>query len=145
MKSVVLGEKLTTTKPLLSPYVFGQSIFNWLPLPSEVGQTVEVPIPPVDDLSEALIFVSAISARTAQGPHYYAIFTRALEGGPVPYHYLFLAGGNADGTTATNSDNFWLRIPDKGLPRVVYIQKMFGGLLPPSDDFKSGIAILSLR
>ena len=145
MKPVMLRKKLTTTKPLLSPYVFGQSIFNWVPLPPEVGQTVEIPIPPVDDLSEALIFVSAISTRTAPGTHYYAIFTRALEGGPVPYHYLFLAGGNTEGTTATNSDNFWLRIPDKGLPRVVYVQKMSGTSLPSSDDFKSGITILSLR
>ncbi len=133
------------SKPLLSPYVFGQSIFNWIPLPSEVGQTVEIPIPPVDGYTEALVFVSAISSGEAQGPHYYAVFTRALEGGPVPFHYLFLAGGNSKDTTATNSDNFWLRLPEKGLPRTAYVQKMSGPPLPASDSFKSGIAILSLR
>jgi hypothetical protein len=133
------------SKPLLSPYVFGQSIFNWIALPSEVGETVEIPLPPVDGYSEVLIFVSAISSGEAQDPHYYAVFTRALEGGPVPFHYLFLAGGNAQDTTATNSDNFWLKVPDKGLPRVAYVQKMSGAALPPSDNFKTGIAFLSLR
>lgn len=133
------------SKPLLSPYVFGQSIFNWVSLPSEVGETVEIPLPPVDGYTEALFFVSAISSGEAQGPHYYAVFTRALEGGPVPFHYLFLAGGNAKDTTATNSDNFWLKVPDKGLPRVAYVQKMFGASLPPSDTFKTGIAFLSMR
>ncbi len=133
------------SKPLLSPYVFGQSIFNWISLPSEVGQTVEIPIPPVDGYTEALVFISAMSSGEAQDRHYYAVFTRALEGGPVPFHYLFLAGGNTKDTAATNSDNFWLKLPDKGLPRMAYVQKMFGAPLPPSDSFKTGIAVLSLR
>jgi hypothetical protein len=133
------------SKPLLSPYVFGQSIFNWIPLPSEVGQTVDIPIPPVDGYTEVLVFVSAISVGETHGPHYYAVFTRALEGGPVPFHYLFLAGGNSQGTTATNSDNFWLKLPEKGLPRMAYVQKMSGSPLPSSETFKTGIAVLSLR
>ena len=132
-------------KPLLSPYVFGQSIFNWLPLPAEVGQAVELPIPPVEGFSEALVFVSATSSGVAQGPHYYAVFTRALDGGPVPHHYLFMAGCNVKGGSTINSDNFWVRIPDKGLPRVVYVQKMAGELLSASENFKSGIAFLSFR
>ena len=136
---------MTPAKPWLNPHVFGQSIFNWLPLPAEVGQTVEIPIPPVPDFTETLVYISAVSSGSAQGPHHYAVFTRALDGGPVPYHYLFLAGGNLEGTATVNSDNFWLRIPDKGLPRVVYVQKMLGTALPPSDQFKTGIAVLSLR
>ena len=136
---------MSAPKPLLNTHVFGQSKFNWLPLPAEVGKTIEIPIPPVEGLTEVLVFVSATSNGPATGPQYFAVFCCAIDGGPVPYHYLFLAGGNAEGGSATNSDNFWLRLPDKGLPRVVHIQKMYGDPLPASDAFTSGVALLALR
>jgi hypothetical protein len=42
------------SKPGLNTHVFGQSVYNWIALPSETGQTVELPIPPVKDMKEAL-------------------------------------------------------------------------------------------
>lgn len=136
---------MTVTKPLLNTHVFGQSVFNWIPLPAEVGETIEVPIPPVDGLSEVLVFLSAVASGPAVGEHYYAAYTRTLDGGPVAYHYLFLAGGNADKGSAVNSENVWLKIPEKGLPRMVYIQKMSGAPLKASANFKSGATVLALR
>lgn len=127
----------------LNTHVFGQSMFNWLPLPVETGQSIEVPIPPVKGLQEVLVFVSATFGSNVEGEHYYAIYTAALEGGPIPYHYLFLVGGTGKG--GCNSDNLWLRIPDEGLPRVVHVQKMSGGPLPAGPDFRSGVAVLNLR
>jgi hypothetical protein len=132
-------------KPLLNPHVFGQSMFNWLPFPAEVGEVTEVPIPPVEGLSEVLVFLTAMASGEPKGEHYYAIFTRSLDGSPVPFHYLFLAGGNVAGGGTINSDNFWLPMPGKGLPRIVYVQKMSGPMLKPSESFKTGIALLALR
>ena len=135
---------MTTNKPLLNPHVFGQSVFNWTPFPEQVGEMVEVPIPPVSGLSEVLVFLTAQSSGEAKGEHYFAAFTRSIDGGPVDFHYLFLAGGNATGGSTINSENVWLTIPKKG-PRVIYVQKMSGEPLKSGSDFKTGIAVLALR
>jgi hypothetical protein len=133
------------SKPGLNTYVFGQSVYNWLNLPAETGQTVELPIPPVKDTKEVLVYVSATFAGLADGDHHYAIYTRALEGGPIPFHYLFLVGSASSDGSGCNSQSLWLPMPDEGLPRVVYIQKMSGGALPVSAQFRSGAAVLTMR
>jgi hypothetical protein len=130
------------SKPGLNTHVFGQSIYNWLPLPAETGQTVELPIPPVKDMKEVLVFISASHSGKGKDEHYYAIYTRAIDGGPIPFHYLFLVDGKS---ASSNSENLWLRMPDEGLPRVVYIQKMSGEPLPASDSFRSGATVLTMR
>jgi hypothetical protein len=133
------------SKPGLNTHVFGQSVYNWLALPTETGQTIELPIPPVKDMKEVLVYVSATFAGLANGDHHYAVYTRAIEGGPIPFHYLFLVGSaNADGS-GCNSQSLWLRMPDDGLPRVVHIQKMSGGPLPASPQFRSGATVLTMR
>jgi hypothetical protein len=133
------------SKPGLNTHVFGQSIYNWLPLPSETGQTIEIPIPPVKGMREVLVFVSATFGKIGAGDHFYAVYTKAIEGGPIPFHKLFLVGAASDDATGCNSDSFWLNMPDDGLPRVVYVQKMSGAALPASPDFRSGVTVLTMR
>ena len=132
-------------KPGLNTHVFGQSIYNWIPLPAETGQTIELPIMPVKDMKEALVFVSATFGDVVTEDHYFACYTRAIEGGPIPFHHLFLVGGIAGEGGGCNSDSFWLRMPEEGLPRVVYIQKMSGGTLPQGVGFRSGATVLTMR
>lgn len=132
-------------KPGLNTHVFGQSIYNWLTLPAVTGETVEVPIPPVKDMKEVLVYVSATFHGIGEGQHHYALYTRTLEGGPIPFHYLFLVGSNGGECSGCNSENLWLRMPDEGLPRVVYVQKMSGPPLAPSQNFVSGATVLTMR
>lgn len=129
----------------LNTHVFGQSVYNWLPLPSETGKMIELPIPPVEGMKEALVFISATFNDVVSEDHYYACYTRAMEGGLIPFHYLFLVGAIAKSEGGCNSDSFWLPMPDEGSPRVVYIQKMCGGPLPASAGFRSGATVLTMR
>jgi hypothetical protein len=116
------------SKPGLNTHVFGQSVYNWLPLPAEMGQTIEIPIPPVKGIKEVLVFISA-----------------TIEGGPIPFHTLFLVGSGGDTSSGCNSENLWLNMPEEGLPRVVYVQKMSGAPLPASAHFRSGVTVLTMR
>jgi hypothetical protein len=133
------------SKPGLNTHVFEQSIYNWLPLPAEAGQTVELPIPPVKNMSEVLVYVSATFSGLADGDHHYAFYTRAATGSPIPFHNLFLVGSTSANGSGCNSANFWLRMPDDGVARVVYVQKMSGGPLPASANFRSGATVLTVR
>jgi hypothetical protein len=36
-------------------------------------------------------------------------------------------------------------MPDEGLPRVVYVQKMSGASLPAGANFRSGVTVLTMR
>jgi hypothetical protein len=133
------------SKSGLNTHVFGQSIYNWIPLPAETGQMIELPIPPVSNMKEVLVFISATFGDLAAGDHYYAVFTRSLEGGHTQFHYLFLVGSGGAKGTGCNSENFWVPMPEKGQPRVVYVQKMSGGPLPAGSDFRSGATVLTMR
>jgi hypothetical protein len=133
------------SKPGLNTHVFGQSIYNWLPLPSEAGQTIEIPIPPVKNMKELLVYISAAFDSIGEGDHHYAVYTKSLDGGPIPFHYLFLVGAGGAKSSGCNSENFWLRMPEEGLARVVYVQKMSGGALPASEKFRSGATVLTMR
>jgi hypothetical protein len=133
------------SKPGLNTHVFGQSIYNWLPLPAETGQTVEVPIPPVKNMREVLVYVSASFDGIGEGDHHFALYTRAIEGGPIPFHYLFTVGSRAATSSGCNSANLWLRMPDDGVPRVVFVQKMSGAPLPAGANFSSGVTVLTMR
>jgi hypothetical protein len=132
-------------KPGLNTHVFGQSIYNWLPLPAEVGQTMEIPIPPVKDMKEVLVYISAAFEGIGEGNHHYAVYTRSIEGGPIPYHYLFLVGSVSAHASGCNSENLWLRMPEESLPRVVFVQKMSGGPLPQGANLRSGATVLTMR
>ena len=129
----------------LNTHVFEQSMFNWIPLPTSVGDVIELPIPPVKDMKEILVFINATFDASVTENHYYGCFTRALEGSPIPFHCVFLVGGIANQGGGCNSDNFWLRTPDEGLPRVVYIQKLSGPSLPSGKGLVSGATVLSMR
>jgi hypothetical protein len=133
------------SNPGLNTHVFGQSIYNWLPFPTETGQTIELPIPPVKNMKEVLVFVSAAFENIGEGDHYYAIYTRAIDGGPIPYHYLFRVSSTNGKGAGCNSENLWLQMPEDGLPRVVYVQKMSGAPLPAGADFRSGATVLTMR
>lgn len=133
------------TKPGLNTHVFGQSIYNWLPLPAETGQTVELPIPPVKSMSEVLVYVSASFSDIGDGDHHYALYTRSATGSPILFHYLFLVGSTVANGAGCNSGNYWLRMPDDGVPRVVYVQKMSGTPLPAGANFRSGATVLAVR
>jgi hypothetical protein len=133
------------SKPGLNTHVFGQSVYNWLPLPAEVGQTVELPIPPIKDMSEVLVYISASFHGIGDGDHHFAIYTKAATGSPIPFHNLFLVGATGGTGSGCNSGNHWLRMPDEGLPRVVYVQKMSGGPLPAGANFRSGATVLAVR
>jgi hypothetical protein len=133
------------SKPGLNTHVFGQSVYNWLPLPAETGQTIEIPIPPVKGMKDVLVFISATFDAIGEGDHFYAIYTKAIEGGPIPFHNLFLVGSVDGKGTGCNSENLWLNMPEEGLPRVVYVQKMSGAPLPASERFRSGVTVLTMR
>jgi hypothetical protein len=128
----------------LNTHVFGQNIYNWLPLPAETGQMIEIPIPPVSGMSEVLVYVSASFDGIGEGDHHYAVYTRSNDV-PVPFHYLFGVCSASKTASGCNSDNFWVRMPDEGLPRVVIIQKMSGAPLPAGPNFRSGAVFLNLR
>ena len=133
------------SKPGLNTHVFGQSIYNWLPLPAETGQAIELPIPPVKNMSEVLVYISASFGGIGDGDHHYALYTRAASGSPIPFHCLFLVGSTTAAGSGCNSGNYWLRMPDEGLARVVYVQKMSGGPLPAGANFRSGATVLTVR
>jgi hypothetical protein len=133
------------SKPGLNTHVFGQSVYNWLPLPAEMGQTVEIPIPPVKGMRDVLVFISATFENIGSGDHFYAVYTKSIEGGPIPFHTLFLVGAIGDQSSGCNSENIWLNMSEEGLPRVVYVQKMSGGPLPASAQFRSGATVLAMR
>ncbi|MGL4634808.1 MAG: hypothetical protein ACRCWF_02405 [Beijerinckiaceae bacterium] len=133
------------SKPGLNTHVFGQSVYNWIPLPAETGQTVEIPIPPVKGMKDVLVFISATFENIGAGDHFYAVYTKAIEGGPIPFHNLFLVGSASGNGTGCNSENLWLNMPEEGLPRVVYVQKMSGAPLAASANFRSGVTVLTMR
>ncbi len=133
------------TKGGLNTHVFGQSVYNWIALPAAVGEMIELPIMPVKDLKEALVFISATFDFSVTEDHYYACFTRSMAGGHIPFHYLFLVGGMASSKGGCNSANLWLPIPEAGVPRVVYVQKMSGSALAAGEGLRSGATVLALR
>ena len=133
------------SKPGLNTHVFGQAIYNWLSLPAETGQTIEVPIPPIKGMKEVLVFATATFEAIGEGDHHYALYTRAIEGGPIPFHYLFTVGAVTANSSGCNSANLWLRMPEEGVPRVVFVQKMSGPPLPSASNFRSGVTVLTMR
>lgn len=132
-------------KPGLNTHVFGQSVYNWIPLPAETGETIEIPIPPMQGMTEVLVFISAHFENIGAGEHYYAVYTKALEGGYISFHNLFSVCSAGEKSSGCNSENLWLPVPDEGVDRVVYIQKMMGDKLEQSDNFYAKANVLTLR